>query len=185
MKSNGKLHWCGLETSAEKSVGLWVRKQRSLKLKSLPLNLMNPSQCERGETEDALIVVWAGIFMLQTWVHGVNRMRQVNCTQWAVKAGSSIHVESQFTPQLGSAGAALTEQGSELQSAVPSLFFFSWFQWMCCSGTGSTALWTVNWAPRACKSVSHIWGWLPHCANSLGKIYMGPVLRHGLLSFPC
>lgn len=63
--------------------------------------------------------------------------------------------------------------------------FFSQLQWMCSSGTGSTALWAANHSPRACKSLSHIWGWLPHCANSLGKIYMDLVLWHGLLSFPC
>lgn len=142
-----KLHLCDLETSAEKSVWLWVRKQRSLKLKSLPLDLMNQSQCERGETEDVLIVIWAGIFMLQTWVHGVNRMRQVNCTQWAVKAGSSIHVESQFTPQLGSAGAAVTEQGSELQSAFPSLFFFFFFFSPSSSGCGPAGRSAVDCQP--------------------------------------
>lgn len=145
-----KLHLCDLEPSAEKSVGLWVRKQRSLKLKSLPLNPMNLSQCERGETEDVLIVIWAGIFMPQTWVHGVNRMRQVNCTQWAVKAGSSIHVESQFTPQLGSGGAAVTEQGSELQSAFssPLFFFLSQFQWMLSSRTQSCGLPTTHPGPQ-------------------------------------
>lgn len=79
-----------------------------------------------GKKKDACIVIWACIFMLQTWVHSVNRIRQVNCTQRAVKAGNSIHAESQFTPQLGSGGASLQKQGAELQSAFFfSLFFFS------------------------------------------------------------
>lgn len=77
-----------------------------------------------GGKKDARIVVWACIFMLQTWVHSVNRTRQVNCTQRAVKEGKSVHAESQFTPQLGSGGASLRKQGSELQSAFsfPSSF---------------------------------------------------------------
>lgn len=35
----------------QKSVWLWVRKGRSLRLKSLPLNLMDLSGCERWEME--------------------------------------------------------------------------------------------------------------------------------------
>lgn len=102
--------------------GAWGEKRKiaEIKITSSEFDASGPVREMGNRKKDACIVRWACIFTLQTWVHSVNRIRQVNCTQQAVKAGNRIHVESQFTPQLGSGGASLWKQGSELQSA----FFF-------------------------------------------------------------
>lgn len=174
--------------------GAWGEKRKiaEIKITSSEFDASGPVREMGNRKKDACIVRWACIFTLQTWVHSVNRIRQVNCTQQAVKAGNRIHVESQFTPQLGSGGASLWKQGSELQSAFffplsLSLFFSPVIQH---SGFASVRpsrqhYEAVSQSPDACKEVSHIRGCVPHTANSLRKICMGTVLWHGLLSFPC
>lgn len=119
MKSSGKLHLCDWETSAEKSVGLWdfaflggKAKLTDIKITSSEPDDSEPVWDRRDRRCSHSSMSW-DIYApdLSAWRKSDETS---NCTQWAVKAGSSIHVESQFTPQLGSAGAALSLCSFEL-----------------------------------------------------------------------